>query len=48
MATKITVSYTDDQELQNIIVHLSPLIHRIKRYKISKGDYKKAEIKIKE
>ncbi len=48
MSAKITVSYTDDQELQNIIKHLNPITHHIKRYKSIKGEYKKAEIRIKE
>lgn len=48
MSVKITVSYTDDQELQVIIKHLNPITQHIKRYKSVKGEYKKAEIRIKE
>lgn len=48
MSAKVTVSYTDDQELQNIIKCLNPITQHIKKYKTSKGSYKKVEIRITE
>ncbi len=44
MAAKITVSYTDDKELQEIICLLRPITHHIHKSKNEQGKYKKARI----
>lgn len=44
ISAKITVSYTDDKELQEIIGLLRPITHRIHKSNNDQGKYKKARI----
>ena len=48
MSAKITVSYTDDKELQEIICLLRPITQHIHKDKNENGKYKKARIVPKE
>lgn len=48
MSVKITVSYTEEEELQKVICLLSPITQHIGRYKNQEGKFKKAKIIIKE
>ncbi len=47
MSVKITVSYSEDRELQDVIVQLGPIIHHIDKRKSQNGPYKKADIIVK-
>lgn len=42
IAAKIRVSYTDPEELQEIVERLQPMLKNVKIAKNSKGIYKKA------
>ena len=44
MSAKITVSYTDDAELQKVIVLLTPIMHHVDKRNDQPGKYKKADI----
>jgi hypothetical protein len=44
MSVKITVSYTEDEELQDVIVRLGSKIHHVDKRKNTSGIYKKADI----
>ena len=48
MSIKIKVSYTDDQELEQIIRRLRPMVKICKIPKQQQGAYKKAYIVLKE
>lgn len=47
MSVKITVSYTDDAELQKVITLLDPITHHIDKRNDQPGKYKKADIIVK-
>lgn len=48
MAAKIKVSYLKDQELQEVIKLLSPVLRNVKVAKANRGPYKNAYIELKE
>lgn len=48
MSVKITVSYTEEEELQEVICLLRPITQHINKYKSEEGKYKKAKITIRE
>ena len=48
MSVQITVSYTDDKKLQEIIQLLQPIIHHIKKRNNQHGEYKITDIIVKE
>jgi hypothetical protein len=48
MSVKITVSYSEEQELQNVIKLLSPITHHIKRRKKAIGEFKVADITVRQ